>query len=204
MKREFLWDYDHACMYLLDSIINIADKPVRINDVIEEDGGDMRLAYGPLSDLGDHDTISLSNPSVSFDSPKLGYVNRHRQKRTVRAMRWPKRQWKIGLHPRNTSLYYTRSFEVEHRANLYSLDVANTIVGKYPSFIKAMDTVTQDLDMFKEVAFSRNFAVNSDQQLFHFFEEVPVGVFKDNEIPILEDEFEYLRQTLDEDMANEN
>ena len=140
MKR---FDNDHDVgMRLRKSVIRVGRLPVWV-ERIEGIPGEWELHVVPL-DGGLPFCVMLEENDVDLTPVPLGYVNLG--DRVAYVQRIPARKYKQGLNNEN---FWG---DVDLRGN----DLANCILGKYPTYAKAIETVIR---MQCDVAFSRHWAV---------------------------------------------
>lgn len=142
-----------------DSIVLLDGKPIYCYQV----GGDMSVYYYDMYS-GNEKMVPFSE-KITAPTARLGMVNIHGS--VVYTSRMPMRRMRLGIGRESLSCeklkvhYPDRSFD-QHQYYLNKLirpELADTLLGKFPSFQEACIAVRQEKGA---VAFDRQFCVDSD------------------------------------------
>lgn len=174
-------DWNHANQYLSESLIRVGGETAWVRNVDEKN---QLWYYPPASDQ--RKSIRLDSKEVDFTPVPLGYVNLGDGYSASYTTRIPRRMWKVGLCPSNTSSSRTRVGS----GLLCSENFAKCVKGVYPSLEEALKASVRWQTI---VAFSRLFAIDYDKGLL--YKDRRVGAIRDKR-PVLDDKFLYLQEVL--------
>lgn len=183
-------DVEYAKQKLIHTVVRVDNEPVMVMDM---GGGHVLIQY--LKD-GTEKTVLYS--TLDITPVPLGYMNT--PTKTVFICRRPMRQdWRQGLRSQNLVDLTGRSVEWDN------VSLHNTIVGRYPTLEQAIDYFQENKDTRNpfavqktkdKTAFSREFALRSNGNIEY------KGLFNVGKIrngrPVLEDEFLWLSETLEQ------
>ena len=193
--KEF-FDLQHAKSYLQGSIIRYRGNPVYVQHIASgANRGSYLITYHELNDVRDGINPKLGNfPDDAFNlNPvPLGMLNVGSGS-VAYVERMPVRQWKIGLTSGNSTSHdvFTGDRMVDHRRDIYSVHMRDTILGKYPKLRTLL------LQRTPQAAFSRRFAIRK-KKIFYRTRGV-VGYIRNGQ-PELDDKFFFLKEVLMEDL----
>ncbi len=108
---------------------------------------------------GNYTLIKYTDPKLTDDIPRLGYVNRERQARYI--MRHVIRDQRNGL-PTEAIYSHDGNFG---SGGIYSDDMANMLMNKYPSVSEAHANVTKN--RWESCAFSKSYAFDHELNILH-------------------------------------
>ena len=196
MKHKEFYDHHHAHMYLNNCIIRKAGTPIMIDDVQAADraGKKWRLDY---HELGTHErnVLFLPNRAIDMNPVPLGMLNGE-EDGVWYMSRVPSRKWKVGLYSGNLHHYNHSNPGLYRGPDIQGQAMRDCIVGKYPDYDAVMRRIRAGKK--KRLAFSRRFAVDQGNLLFKTT-QAPVGIAERGE-PLLFDQFNYLKEVLEEDL----
>lgn len=213
MKNKLFFDHHHAANYMVGSLIRFNGNPAYVEhiDIDPDDGQSLRALFREThkSKLP-RKNKPLRSKSFDMTAVPLGLTNWGRGNgfnHVLISARLPIRAWKVGLYTGNMSTILlmpgdprTGGLGLSKSTILKSVPLAETILGKYPPFTRAFELV-KEKDAYYSVAFSRNWAVGKDGRLLHRrHRNVVVGAVKDDGTASLYPAFEYLEQSLREEM----
>lgn len=205
MKNKPFYDVEHANRYLSASVIRVKDAPVMVQGVRGEGLRRAVILYNALH-LADDEVkeVPLTSPTVDMDPVPLGFVTYSRfgnPSRMCVVSRNPVRDWKVGLARGNIRIegHPTYGGETPERADMMrSRALADTIMGVFPSMRQAIKQVQAGGAV--GVAFSRRFGLGGNSRLYYYALPAAVGRIYDNNTVVLDKDYEYLSQVLQEDM----
>ena len=185
MKTKNFYDEHHAKIYLENSVIRYKKIPIYIRDVNQVEN-EFKLLYNKLG----RQTIEMTflpNKHIDFNPVPLGFLNT--QRNTFYVSRLPARQWKIGLHQNNIKFTNAVIGTKIKNPSLNSTLLANCILGKYPSYKAAYDSIISGKRFI--TAFSRKFAICKEGLLYKNNGQC-IGPILQN--PSLNDAYKYLKE----------
>jgi hypothetical protein len=173
---------------IMGTVVRLKEQPV----LVTGENGDNSFSVRVLK-TGRNKVVNLHDLDPS--SPPLGYTNVggasfYLSRRALR------RDWRQGLRHSNITVLCNNNRQKKFTFEGYSSLVA-PILNEYPSFKECCKRVK---DIFTSSAFSRAFAVNEDMLLVYKGSAV-VGAVK-NGVPVLEKDFFWLQEYLDEIMED--
>lgn len=207
MKNKKFFDIGQASGYLRHTIIRVAKEPVYVYDVIPgvRSGPDkFRLNYVPLSEVGEEaKTITLVDEDVDMNPVPLGFCMLYNGEsyHTYYVARTPARRWKIGLALENIQVYNMAGGPATPAtvATIFpTRALIKTIQGKYMDVDKAKVAIRGGRG--GTIPISRQFAISSDYEIYFKTSRYPIGRFTGNG-PVLKDEYFYMKEALEEDIA---
>ena len=195
MKNRDFVDEQHANSYLSGTIIRVGGIPIYVDQLSE--GGRVekkwRMNYHIIGD-DEVNILFLPNEKIDMNPVPLGMMNF--EESVFYVSRIPTRGWKVGLAPSNVSFYPLGPAGNGGGAPpLISKELRKCILGQYPDFTGALKKIRAGKNA---IAFSRRFAINGGSLLFKNGDKA-VGV-AERQGPILFDNFQYLEETLQEDL----
>lgn len=151
--------FEDLSQKIKSSIILYQGKPIFVTDVSPE----MYVHFYDLATL-EPNGVKWSQ-AFSAPTSRLGMVNVHGS--VIYASRMPERRMKLGIGKENIKFerlkvhYPDRSFDhtLYHLTKLIRQELADTLIGNYPSFKQACTYARQERGAY---AFDRQFAVDSD------------------------------------------
>lgn len=184
--------HEYAVSRLVDTVIMYKGRAFYVTDIREN-----LNVRGTIVLTGEEHTVDQDDPDLRFDCPPVGYINTPRG--AVYAMRIPQRRWKQGIDMRAL---------VDHRGRrIEGVDmqmVSHCLEGNYPKFEHSIKKKAEGRNPFRmepernrKIAFSKNFCIDPSGRQVLEYKGDPVGYIEDN-LPILEDRFEYLKESLEE------
>lgn len=177
-------DFDYAENRLSGSIVRLVDsgEPIQVVDI--DHTGRCRFFH---LDGRDSEPVFCNLNDLNVRPVPLGYVNCG--KSVAYLMRVPKRRdWKQGLR-RNSCYSSGQDFE-----DLHGVAIRNCILGRYPTFDRAVNITLGDKPTRNDTAFSRHWAINSRGWVL-YKNHMKVGVIEGGAVK-LDSEFLYLREVL--------
>lgn len=143
-------------------VIGVARKEDTISANVKE------IQTGRIFAIDLKDEFTLKPP----DS-RLGFVNLNGM--AIYTSRTPVRRFMMGINDSNLTTKHVPDMRYErgeiHRVSTSSIEFANTLLGKYPSFEEALEQVK----VFGGLcAFDRQFAVSQDRKIY--YKTDPVGI----------------------------
>ena len=201
MTPDFFYNSDHVYQYLSDSIIKIGGVPSLIIDVGKA-GKTFKIYYIPSynPDNVNPKSVLLTDEDVNLSPICLGYFNKARfeNSKVCKVLRKPSRDWKIGIHSSNIKCFeYTDQIgELLHSRPLFNLMINN-----FPSFEEALNTINKKEST--SVASNRKFALKG-YNLHYLLIEEKIGIVEKNGSFSLLSGLEYLAESLEEAVNNEN
>ncbi len=206
MKDKKFFDERHARTYLIGSIIRLKNEPIMVTDLqsVEERKRDkeFKLIYSDLGSLYNK-IVFLPNVRIDMNPVPLGMMDTDEE--TFYVQRNPSRGWKIGLCSENISYHKIEGKKMgnirtprghDRGLRLSTLSLYNCIMGKYPSYTKALKSIIEG-DRHS-IAFSRKFAIHRGGLVYKSIDDT-VGICERDK-PILFDHFQYLNEVLTEDL----
>lgn len=179
-------DYAYAATRLDGTVVTHNSKPFYVH-AIKPDG--TAVGHYLYEDEGSHTIMAKELELVPV---KLGYVNMGNNASYI-ARKPMRRDWRQGLRPDNM-------VSIDNRANVFELkhkDLANTIMNIYPAL---KDVIKAENNPFMPRglrAWHRHWAVDGQGMVHYKGEKVGQIV---NGSPMLMDNFNYLREALEESL----
>lgn len=172
---------EYARTRLLSTIVMYKGEPVYIQGISGRGKTEFTYLKDHKADICHVDELDLVGQN------KLGYINF--EDSSYHIVRKPLRNdWRQGLRVGNIAFTGPQGFyELPRR------EFRNTILGIYPSFQQAAESV---LGGAYKMAFSRNFAVSQGNQLW--YKERVVGSY--DKLANLQEKFKYLTESLNDIM----
>ena len=198
-KRTGLpWGYEDLGLRLRNSIVMYKSKPVIITAI-----GMTQDSDPCLEATGEEGEIKIPLPSRHLDVRPfpLGYLPKTKSFISDSfAARLPVRRYKQGLDEENLIMPNNpmRPIEAWGKSELGML--GNCIDNRYPSLKEALTAVEQYTGVVK--SFARKWAVSSkkDGNTLLIYRGREIGYIRDGQ-PVLQEEYSYLKEALDEDRA---
>lgn len=180
----------YAATRLVDSIVLLDKLPIYVQHINDE--GEVSFSYIKNNAIG---KCKLSD--LDINPVPLGYCNYN--KSTYYLQRMPVRQdYKQGLRHRTLRIV-RRGNIAEPSDNIPSKAIHTTIIGDFPTYIRARDVTLGDARGVS-MAFSRNFAAIQGGTL-QYKGLLNVGyVLPDKDKPKLLDKFAWLSEALEEEL----
>lgn len=204
MKHRTFYNKEHAQRYLIHSIIMLGDMPVRVVGVTSGKAQkNFNLEWESL-DKKESGWVFSDYEDINMQPVPLGmqaHEEDSKQAVPYYISRTPARAWKIGLSEDNIKQSYIVNDASKYGKGirfgdmLYSPSLANTIMGKYPTLSEAVDLATK-VNGIK--AFSRQFAVSGEGDLYFKTYGVPVGKLDKNKKPVLNEQAFFLKELLEQ------
>jgi len=210
------YDEDYASSRFRKAIMLYKDVPVLCNHVTAEAKKQFYGHFTPLSDIFKADgqkveLIDIMDPQLNYSRLRLGFINIGGEVQVVSRM--PRRMWKVGLVQENLQyLWITSEGRLENAGHLdgeaYFKTLDQCLRGDYPNLAAALKKVSKPEGRAKKkvtsVAFDKEFAVRWQSRqpgptLLHKFHGI-VGKLE-GDVPILNDNFFFLKETLDKAVA---
>lgn len=183
---------EYARTRLVETIIRYKGLPVMVHDC-QTSGKDILVFYTFIS--GDDDGIHQANlDEFNLDPVPLGYVN-HKNYAHYLTRAPMRRDWRQGLRMMNM-------FDPDG-ANPRQLGwkaVAETIVGKFPSFSNTIGRLQSNPERSSKIAFNRDFSLDNKGVIEYkgMFKIGEVGL--DNRFVTIADKFSWTREAFEEAM----
>lgn len=176
-------DYNYAHSRLQETIVRIGANPIYVYSV----SPGMMVQYAELEDLDAKKVCYVKD--LDLKPVPLGYCNYN--KYACYLSRMPmRRDWRQGLRRGN----FISSGAVHADRIPYSA-LKKTILGEYPKFIKALESVGK----VNTIAWHRHWAVDRLGQVFHKGAKKPVGKIVNGAVE-LNSQSMYLKEALQESL----
>lgn len=189
-------DFEYAGTRLAGTIVRIlkSDEPVYVEFVTRD--GLCQVCKITEMEKMDHKSMAIHLDDLNTEPVKLGYVN-HAGK-AVYVMRIPVRRGpnNQGLRRENSTCSGGRSIDQIPKDAL-----RNCIIGRYPTYIKARDSVLTNNDgkavvLNKSIAFDRHWSIHKDYLVYK--DNIVGKCYHNKKRPVLDPGFKYLQEALDE------
>lgn len=195
MPHNDFYDVDHANLRLSNTIIRLGNYPIYLTEVYADWSASVTYLHsGKGSVLSDIRTLK------DFDiSPvPLGFCNAGSTASYL--MRMPRRRTKQGLSE-DSIAFHDGNRQSVRQNGAYAKALSNTINGVYPAKKEALSMLAKG---FYVVAISRNWALARDVggTYLHYKYYGVVGKLIENEIYSLNPDFNYLQESLDQEIGN--
>lgn len=211
MRTKCFFDYVHAHRYLSGSVILYDGQPVYVMECFGE-GDELGAVIRKVGRNWRQDSgrIMFNDPLVDMTPIPLGMCNYtisrgeegdHNATQALVLKRAPVRAWKVGLTKSNLRV---RSAEgnpsiAAKESLITSQSLTNMVNSKYPPLKEAM--LKTDDESTLSFAFSRNFALAKEGEVFHTMTSGTVGVWRSDDGITLDNRFKFLQEQLNKEIG---
>lgn len=199
MKTKTFFDISQAESYLRGSIIRYNGIPCMIVGVnrSKENKNSYVVHLEHLGSSHLIENVEITDENIDFNPVPLGFINIEKHDLTYKGLRYPSRQWKVGLcrQTLKVSPLLKGLPSISRDSLINSSSLAKTITGEYPSLATAIDTIKNKQESTC-VAFNRRFAIYKDE-LYHLLHKECVGHYNSKGVIKLRKPYEFLQETLD-------
>jgi hypothetical protein len=206
MKTRDFDSLKRASAYLTGSVIRLGKTPIYIQQVTE--GKNKKTSYVlKYNEVGSKEvhTVNLGHPKINMNPVKLGWLSCRPGSVYYSGYlsRRPNRTWHVGLCMNNTQIAQTYDNGYMLPCSnykspgffMFSKELRDTILGKYPSFEEAKSYASKEKGRFWP--FSREWAIY-DEKVFYKYISHSVGKLENGNVVLNEPASTVLMEVLNE------
>lgn len=202
IKSSFYFDKDHANQYIGACVIRFKGDPVFVNKVMNGDK-ELILDISKVFEMDSPDKaqrVGISHAELDTSPFLCGFMNvtmRKGPNMVARFSRMPARRWKVGTTHHNSQFFPLNELTYirDWTSYIYSKDFVVFVKGEYPSVEDAIRECTVD---GAQRAISRHFGLCRTGKVYHQHIAPPVGKFTPKGEIILDGQYRFLQEQLNE------